>query len=236
MSHFTNKTVIVTGAAGGIGAEIARQFESHGATIFPTDIAPINHEHAIIGDISSPEFINHLVDSVHRQTGRIDVLVNNAGICPRHTLFEVSVEEWRKVLDVNLTSAFLLSQRCMKIMIEQKFGAIVSLASLAGKIGGIAVGAHYSASKAAIICLTKTLARTGAAHNVRANAVAPGVIDTDITRAATPEQIAAFKQTIPLGRIGDAAEVARPILFLASDEASYITGVTLDINGGLLMD
>ena len=113
---------------------------------------------------------------------------------------------------------------------------MVNLASMAGKVGGIAVGAHYSASKAALGCLTKSLARCGAPYGIRVNAVAPGVIDTEITKGASPEQMEGFRKSIPLGRIGRIAEVVEPILFLLSDSASYMTGVTIDINGGLLMD
>ncbi len=172
------------------------------------------------------------MDEVHR----LDVLVNSAGICPRTALPDITAEEWKMVLDVNLTSVFLLSQACMEPMKRQRSGAIVNLASLAGKVGGIAVGAHYSASKAAMICLTKTLARYGAAHGVRVNAVAPGVINTEMTGLASAEVQESLLKTIPVGRFGEAGEVAEAICFLASHAASYITGTTLDVNGGLLME
>ena len=235
-NEFKNKAVLITGAAGGIGKELCARFDACGALVYPTDIVKTDSPRFLQGDISDPEFINDYVERVLNEAGSIDILINNAGICPRTDLLDITLEEWRKVLDVNLTAAFLLSQACLKTMIEQRSGVIINLASLAGKVGGIAVGAHYSASKAAIVCLTKTLARKGAPYGVRVNAVAPGVIDTDITRAAPAGQIENFKRTIPLGRIGNAGEVAGPVLFLASGAASYITGVTLDINGGLLMD
>lgn len=235
-NEFSGKVVLVTGAAGGIGGSLLKAFGSLGAKVCSTDIVPLGIERFTQGDISDPDFTAEWISSVIRAEGRIDILLNNAGICPRTGLMDVSVEEWKRVLDVNLTSVFVLSQLCMKQMISQKSGAIVNLASLAGKVGGIAVGAHYSASKAAIACLTKTLARHGAPYGVRVNAVAPGIVDTDITKSAKPEQIASFNETIPLGRIASPDEIAGPILFLASSAASYITGATLDVNGGLLMD
>jgi 3-oxoacyl-[acyl-carrier protein] reductase len=150
-------------------------------------------------------------------------------------LSDISFDEWRKVMDVNLTSIFFLSQVVLEIMIKNKSGAIVNLASLAGQIGGIAVGAHYSASKAAIECLTKTFAKNGAPYGIRVNAVAPGIIDTEIHSKSTPEQLEQYKRSIPLGRMGTPEEVANIILVLASDLASYLTGTTIDINGGQRM-
>lgn len=235
-NEFKNKVVLITGAAGGIGRKLVERFNALEAIVFPTDIAEMNSPRFLQGDISEPSFIEIYINKVQSESGRIDILINNAGICPRTDLFEITIDEWKKVLDVNINSTFLLSQRCLKIMVAQKSGVIINLASLAGRVGGIAVGAHYSASKAAIGCLTKSLARKGAPFGVRVNAVAPGVIDTDITRAASTEQIESFKKTIPLGRIGNVDEVAAPVIFLASKAASYITGATLDINGGLHMD
>lgn len=138
-------------------------------------------------------------------------------------------------MDVNLTSIFFLSQAVLEIMIKNKSGAIVNLASLAGQVGGIAVGAHYSASKAAIECLTKTFAKNGAPYGIRVNAVAPGIINTEIHSESTPEQLEQYKRSIPLGRMGTPEEVANIILVLASDLASYLTGTTIDINGGQRM-
>jgi len=234
--EFKDKVIMVTGAAGGIGSKLVERFEACGAVVYGTDIVESKQQHFIRGDISDTAFQKSWLKDVLEKEGRVDVLINNAGVCPRTALSDITEDEWRRVIDINLTATFFLSQICIEQMISQKSGVIINLASLAGKVGGIAVGAHYSASKAAIACLTKTLARSGAGHGVRVNAVAPGVIDTDITSAATPQQREAFKTTIPMGRIGDADEVVRPIMFLVSAEASYITGATLDINGGLLMD
>ena len=190
----------------------------------------------IQGDLTDSRFPQQCVEQILRQTDRIDVLVNNAGICPRVAIPEITVEEWHKVMDINLTSAFLLSQACIEVMIKQGSGPIVNISSMSGQLGGFTSGAHYCASKAALICLTKVLARHGAPHRVRVNAIAPGVIDTPITKAATPAQRESLLSGIPLGYIADPKEVAGPVLFLASQHASFITGVTLSVNGGMLMD
>lgn len=234
--EFKGKVVLVTGAAGGIGRRVCDRFDACGALVYSTDTVPVERTRFVQGDISDTAFSDQWLSYALKEAGRIDVLINNAGICPRTALPDITVEEWRKVFDVNLTATFLLSQACLKQMVVQCSGAIVNLASLAGKVGGPAASAHYSASKAAIFCLTKSLARYAAPYGVRVNAVAPGVIDTEMSRSATPEQIGSFRKSIPIGRLGEVDEVVGPILFLASEQASYITGATLDVNGGLLMD
>jgi len=234
-SEFNNKVVLITGAKGGIGSALCREFSKYKATVYQTDIQHSEERNFIQGDISDEAFIKKLVTQITDKEGRIDILVNNAGVCPRTDLMDISVDEWRKVMDINLTSVFFLSQAVMKIMMENRSGAIVNLASMAGQVGGIAVGAHYSASKAAIECLTKTFAKKAAPHGVRVNAVAPGVIDTDIHKESTTQQLEGYMQSIPLGRMGTPEEVAKIILVLASDLASYVTGTTIDINGGQKM-
>ena len=234
-SEFNNKVVLITGAKGGIGSALCREFSKYKAIVYQTDIQHSEDQNFIQGDISDEAFIRKLVKQITDKEGRIDILVNNAGVCPRTDLMDISFDEWRKVMDINLTSVFFLSQAVMKIMMENRSGAIVNLASMAGQVGGIAVGAHYSASKAAIECLTKTFAKKGAPHGVRVNAVAPGVIDTDIHKESTTQQLEGYMQSIPLGRMGTPEEVAKIILVLASDLASYVTGTTIDINGGQKM-
>ena len=235
-NDFAEFVVLITGAAGGIGTAVSGAFEARGATVYRTDLRPMNISRFIAGDVSDPAFARSCIDRILSETGRLDVLVNNAGICPRTSIPAITPEEWKQVLDVNLTSVFLFSQACMEPMTRQKSGCIVNLASLAGKVGGIAVGAHYSASKAAIACLTKSFARHGAAHGVRVNAVAPGIIRTEMTEVVSAEDQAALLKSIPVGRFGTADEVAEVILFLASRASTYITGTTVDVNGGLLMD
>ncbi|MEK7718843.1 MAG: SDR family NAD(P)-dependent oxidoreductase [Bacteroidota bacterium] len=234
-SEFEKKVVLITGAAGGIGRALCDKFSEYNAIVYQTDITKIDHPNFIQGDISDQEFINCLVNQIIEKESRIDILVNNAGICPRTALLDITYDEWRKVMDVNLTSVFYLSQAVLKIMIKNRSGTIVNLASVAGQVGGITVGAHYSASKAGIECLTKSFAKSGAQYGIRVNAVAPGVIDTAIHKESTPEQIGQYIQSIPLGRMGTPEEVANIILVLASDLASYLTGITIGINGGQRM-
>ncbi|MEW5815249.1 MAG: SDR family NAD(P)-dependent oxidoreductase [Spirochaetota bacterium] len=234
--EFKDKVVLVTGAAGGIGQRISERFSENEAVVYKTDIKEGDDPFFIQGDICDTAFPEKCTRWILNRSGRIDILINNAGICPRTQLFDITSEEWHRVLEVNLTAVFSLSQSVMKIMIDNRAGTIINIASLAGKNGGIAVGAHYSASKAGVACLTKTLARCGAPFGIRVNAVAPGVIDTEMTSSAGSVQAAAFNEAIPLKRIGTVDEIAGPILFLASNLASYITGAVLDINGGLLMD
>lgn len=234
--EFNNKVILITGAAGGIGLKLCEYFDSLGSRVYPTDILPVNKARFIKIDVADINFLQGLVKKITRKEGRIDVLINNSGICPRTQLPEISLEEWQRVIDVNLTSTFFLCQFCINVMASHRSGVIVNVASLAAKNGGMAVGAHYSASKAAIICMTKSLAQYGARFGIRVNAVAPGLIDTKMTCELGTKKIKAFENSIPLGRIGDPDEVVKPIVFLASSWASYITGETLDINGGLLMD
>ena len=233
---FTGKVVIVTGASVASDAVSCGSSRSREHVYMRPTLQRPTFARFVTGDVSDPEFLKALVRDVHSKEGRIDVLVNNAGICPRTPLTSISADEWQRVLDVNLRSAFVLSQSCMEVMIPRHSGVIISLAAMGGKVGGLAVGAHYVASKAGIVGLTKSLARFGAPYNVRANAVCPGVIDTPMTSAASPEQMETYHKAIPLGRVGTVDEVVLPMLFLASDLASYITGATLDINGGALMD
>jgi 3-oxoacyl-[acyl-carrier protein] reductase len=236
-SEFKDQVILITGAAGGIGSTLVREFSRYRAKVYQTDIADAVEEEGyfIRGDISDPGFIASLVKQVVDREGRIDILVNNAGICPRTPVKDITLEEWNRVMDINLTSLFLLSQAVLDVMTGQNSGCIINLSSLAGKIGGITVGAHYSASKAAIECLTKTFAKIGAPHGVRVNAVAPGIIDTEMQNGVTPEQMENLMRTIPMGRQGTTGEVAGAIMMLASGVSSYITGINLDVNGGLYM-
>lgn len=244
-----DKIVVITGAAAGLGKSIALAFAQERVKVVAIDIdgsklAEVDKQlktsrmenYVIRADLSVVEEINTAVGNILASFNRIDILVNNAGICPRTNLEDISEEEWDRVLAVNLKSAFFLSQRVLPVMKENRYGKIINMASGAGKTGGLQVGAHYSASKAGIICLTKTLARYAAPFGINVNAVCPGVIGTEMTNSASSSQIEKYKQSIPLGRIGQPGEVAAVVLFLASDAANYITGEIADVNGGFIMD
>ena len=167
--------------------------------------------------------------------GRVDLLVNNAGTTPSTGFFEIEDDEWDDVLGTNLRSVFVGCQLVAPLMRAQRFGRIVNHASLAGQQGGVVAGAHYAASKAGIVVLTKILARELAGDGVTVNAIAPAAIEAPIMSELPPESIERARSSIPVGRFGTAEEVAALVAYLCSDEAGYVTGATLDINGGLSM-
>lgn len=245
----TVKSAIVTGASHGIGKSIAFALAELGIQVIIADVdfhgaECVAKEITIRGykaipvkvDVSNSKELDNLVAVTVEHFGKIDILINNAGICPRTPFEEITEEEWDKVLATNLKSVFLLSQKTLPHMKNNRSGRIVNIASVAGKMGGIQVGAHYSASKAAVICLTKTLALYCAKHHINVNAVCPGVIETEITTCIPDEQIRKYKEKIPVGQLGSTEDVANAVLFLVSDKANYITGEILDVNGGLVMD
>ncbi len=171
-----------------------------------------------------------------RDFGQIDILFNNAGIMYPTPVEDISEEEWDEVLDVNLRGVFFCCQAVTPIMKKRRQGKILNIASLAGKVGGIVAGAHYSASKAGVICLTKTFARELAPFGVTVNGIAPGPVDTDMGRLFSPQAREDLIQKCPLGRFADTEDIAQAALFLVSDGAKHITGAILDVNGGMLMD
>jgi len=191
---------------------------------------------ALSVDVTRKEQIQEAVGQVLARWGRIDILVNNAGIYEVLPIEAISEEQWDRVLAVNLKGAFLCCQAVIPTMKRQGSGSIVSMASSAGKSGGTLSGAHYAVSKAGVICLTKQLARELGPHGITANAVAPGRIDTPMIHLASDEENEAFRLRTPLGRLGTPEDVAGAVVFLVSDEASFITGEIVDVNGGLLID
>lgn len=247
--NLQNKVAIVTGGARGLGKSISKALAREGVSVVSADLDGPGAKRAVNEilkcglnavslrvDVSNPRDLNRLVGATIARFGRIDILINNAGICPRTHFDAVSEAEWDKVMAVNLKSAFFLSQKVFPYMKRHKFGRIINIASAAGKIGGLQVGPHYAASKAALICLTKTLALHGARYGITVNAVCPGVIGTEMTLNISRRKINRYKMQIPLGRIGSAEDVAGTVLFLVSERAGYITGETTDVNGGLVMD
>jgi 3-oxoacyl-[acyl-carrier protein] reductase len=247
--EFQDKTVVITGGAGGIGRAAAEIMGRQGACLFITDVGSEAGEQAaarwrdegipatfIRADLTDPAEIRALFRRVEEEAGRIDVLVTCAGISSLTRVPDISPEEWDRVFAVNLKAAFFCCQEALRTMVERKQGRIVTIASAAAKIGGVAVGAHYSASKAGIICLTKSLALYAAPFGINVNCVCPGPTETAMTDAWGEAINTEFARKIPFKRYGTPEEIAEVIAFLASERASYLTGETVDVNGGLVMD
>ncbi|MCC7355323.1 MAG: 3-oxoacyl-ACP reductase FabG [Anaerolineae bacterium] len=241
------KVAVVTGAARGIGLEIAARLAEAGVRTALVDVISaaaqeaatqlLRERYAVLAltaDVSSRTQVQAMVKTVMDAWGRVDILVNNAGICPLTPLDEITEEEWNRVLAVNLHGPFLCSQAVAPIMRQQRAGKIINIASSAGQMGGVAVGPHYSASKAGILGLTKSLARI-LAPDIQVNTVAPGPTESEMSRAFSAETTANLLRQIPLRRLGNPPDVAAAVLFLASAAADYITGQTLSVNGGLVM-
>jgi 3-oxoacyl-[acyl-carrier protein] reductase len=242
------KKALVTGGSRGIGREIALAFLREGASVWYMDLAEgeslaeyqaMAEEHGqragfVEGNVSDEASVEKAIGQVLEESGGLDVLVNNAGITRDNLLFRMSAQEWNDVINVNLTSAFYISKLVVRQMAKQRSGSVINIASIVGIIGNPGQ-ANYSASKAGMIGLTKSMAREVAARNVRINAVAPGFIKTKMTEKLNEEQQNALKVQIPLGRIGEPEEVAKTVLFLASDLASYLTGQVIHVTGGLGM-
>jgi 3-oxoacyl-[acyl-carrier protein] reductase len=245
MFTLTGKIALVTGAGRGIGRSISLALATAGATVVPTDTvvpadgaAPIDVPGAgrvgelVLMNVTDPAAIDTAVAAVLSRHGRIDILVNNAGITRDQLLMRMKREDWDKVLDVNLNGAFHCTQAVLRPMMKQRGGRIISISSVVGQMGN-AGQANYAASKAAVIGFSKSLAREVAARHIAVNVVAPGLIDTDMTRALPPEVQQEWVSKVPLGRFGSADDVAHAVCFLATDEAAYITGQVLAVNGGM---
>ena len=243
------RVAIITGAARGIGKAIALAFIREGAKvaiidsdregleILKKDMGKENKEAMLIPcDITKSSEVNGMVDQVYKTLGRIDILVNNAGIIRRGTIDSVTEEDWDRVIEVNLKGTFNCCKAVVGIMKLQGYGKIINVSSIAGKMGDITSAPGYGSSKAGIDALTKTLARQLAPFGINVNAVSPHAIETEMSAQWSEERRKEIIASIPLGRLGKPEDVAEAVLFLASDEASFITGEILDVNGGALMD
>ena len=252
MLDFKEQVIIVTGSGSpkGIGKTIAKTFAKQGGTVVIADmntegiantVKEIEQEggkaFGIELNVTDKESVDNMVKTIMDKFGRIDVLVNNAGISQKVTVEDMTLEDIKRIFNVNMFGLFLCTQACMKPMRQAKYGRIVNLSSVSGKRGGgVFGGAHYSASKAAVLAFSKNLSREISADGVTINSVCPGLINTEIWKSLPKEDAQKVIDGIPMGRPGETQEVANAIVFLASKEASYITGEEIDINGGSHMD
>jgi 3-oxoacyl-[acyl-carrier protein] reductase len=242
------RVVLVTGASRGIGQAILFELARRGASVIGTAtsesgaqaIAKALADAGLAGegmalDVTDPAQCDLLVDAIVKKHGRIDVLVNNAGITRDNLLMRMKDEEWDAIIQTNLNSVFRMSRAVLRPMMKARFGRIVSIASVVGAMGN-AGQTNYAAAKAGMFGFSKSLAREVGSRGITVNCVAPGFIDTDMTRALPEAQRAALAQQIPLGRLGGVEDIAQAVAYLASSGAGYVTGVTLHVNGGMYMD
>jgi len=248
MKLLEDRVALITGAGSGIGRAIALAFVDAGATVAVADLNQdaadrVAEEIAAAGgkglalplDVSQPERVASAVAETVAAWHGLDILVNSAGICPLTPIAAISLAEWNQVLAVNLTGTFLCAQAAFPHLRTSRCGRIINISSLAGRTGGVMVGLHYSASKGGVISMTKALARMLAPSGGTANCIAPGPLDTPMTADWPAENREMLRQQIPLGRLGRAEDIAAAALYLTSDAGAFITGATLDINGGIAM-
>ncbi|MCB1339971.1 MAG: 3-oxoacyl-ACP reductase FabG [Pseudooceanicola sp.] len=244
MFDLTGKCALVTGASGGIGGEIARHLHKAGATVAlsGTRVEPLQaladelgeRAHVVPCNLSDLSAVADLPKQAAAAMGAVDILVNNAGITRDNLFMRMSDEEWQSVIDVNLTATFRLCRAVLRGMMKARWGRIVNIGSVVGATGNPGQG-NYAASKAGMVGMSKALAYEVASRNITVNVVAPGFITTAMTDKLNDDQKAAILTQVPAGRMGDAAEVAAAVLYLASPEAGYVTGATLHVNGGMAM-
>jgi 3-oxoacyl-[acyl-carrier protein] reductase len=238
------KTALVTGAAGGIGRACCAAFAAEGAQVVSADLdgqaaamtALTLGGHPAAGDVTNPDDAKRIVEEAVSLTGSLDVLVTSHGVFHSTPLTEIGPDEWDRIQSVNLRGTFLVCRAALETMSKRRSGAIVTVASLAGQVGGLQAGAGYAASKAGVAALTKSLARWAGPQGIRVNCVNPGFIDTPMTESWPEDARQDVVARTPLGRIGTPEEVAAAVVWLASEQASFVHGSHLDVNGGLHMD
>lgn len=244
MFDLTGKCALVTGASGGIGADIARTLHEAGATVglSGTRVEPLEalaaelgaRAHVLPCNLSDAAAVAELPKQAAEAMGAVDILVNNAGITRDNLFMRMSDEEWQSVIDVNLTATFKLCKGVLRGMMKARWGRIINISSVVGATGNPGQG-NYAASKAGVIGMSKSLAYEVASRGITVNAVAPGFITTAMTEKLTDDQKSGILSQVPAGRMGDPAEIAAAVLYLASPEAAYVTGSTLHVNGGMAM-
>ncbi len=244
MFDLTGKCALVTGASGGIGGAIARALHAAGATVALSGsrTAPLealaaalgSRAHVLTCDLSDPAAVEALPKAAAAAMGSVDILVNNAGITRDNLFMRMSDEEWQSVIDVNLTSAFRLCRGVLRGMMKARWGRIVNISSVVGATGNPGQG-NYAAAKAGMVGMSKSLAAEVASRNITVNCVAPGFITTAMTEKLSEDQKTRILASVPAGRMGEASEIAAAVLYLASQEAGYVTGAVLHVNGGLAM-
>ena len=242
-----NKVILVTGASRGIGMAIAMELSDKGSIVIGTATSDEGASNisktlssqkrkgeGMVLDVNNNDSIADLIKAISHKYGEIQILVNNAGITKDNLLVRMKDEEWDNVLSTNLTSIYKLSKSVLRSMMKSRYGKIINISSVVGHMGN-AGQTNYVASKAGITGFTKSLAQEVGNRGITVNCVAPGFIDTDMTKSLSDEQKQKLLSHIPLSRLGNASDIAKAVLFLASDDADYITGETLHINGGMLM-
>lgn len=247
MDRLKNKTALITGAARGIGFAIAETFGSAGATVIILDLFQEAVDEAVAkliakgykadgftGNVTSSESMECVFKCIAEKYTTLDILINNAGITKDNLILRMKEEEWDAVMAVNLKGAFVCTQKAFKIMMKQRYGSIINMASVIGLMGN-AGQANYAATKGGLIAFTKSCAKEFASRNVRVNAVAPGFIQTEMTHKLPVEVVAEYAKAIPLGKMGTPEDVAKLCMFFASEDSAYITGQTLAVDGGLTM-
>lgn len=244
MFDLSGKTALVTGATGGIGGAIAKALHQQGATVIISGrrqealdaLASELKERVItlVADLSNKEQVNGLIDQAEQAAGQVDIVVCNAGITKDNLTLRMKDEEWDDVINTNLTASFLLAKHALKKMFRRKWGRIINITSVVGTTGNPGQ-ANYAASKAGIVGFSKSIAYEAASRNITINCIAPGFIKTAMTDVLTDDQKQSILHNIPAGRLGSAEEIASAAVYLASEEAAYVTGQTIHVNGGMVM-